>query len=133
MSHACSATVWHNNGMHGAPAAAAKAVVVCAHHSLTMVRPAAVVDHSMRPRYKIAAVLEEYIMHTGSFSSLRYKLVRFERTAAVSSYRNSDDSCCHRPSEPAPVEMYCSELVDTTGLQNKEENVSRLIDCMHRG
>ena len=130
MSHPCSATAWHNNGMHGAPAAA-KAVVVCAHHSLTMVRPAAMMSHSMRPRYKIAAVLEEYIMHAGSFSPLRYKLVRFERTTVVSSYRNSDDYCCHRPSGPMPVGMYCSELVDTTGLQNRDENVSRLIDCAH--
>ena len=60
MSHPCSATVWHNNGMHGAPAAA-KAVVGCADHSLTMVRPAAVLDHSMRHRNKTPAVWEEDI------------------------------------------------------------------------
>ena len=130
MSHPCSVTVWHNNGMHGAPAAA-KAVVGCADHSLTMVRPAAVMSHSMRPRYKIAAVLEEYIMHTGSFSRFRYMLLRFELTAAVSSNRSSDYYCCHRPCEPVPRRVSGKELADTTGLQNQEEDVSWLIDCIY--
>ena len=130
MSHPCSATVWHNNGMHGAPAAA-KAVVGCADHSLTMVRPAAVMSHSMRPRYKITAVLEEYIMHAGSFSRFRYMLLRFELTAAVSSNRSSDYYCCHRPCEPVPGKVCGKDAADTTGFENRERSVSRLIYCMY--
>ena len=132
MSHPCSATAWHNNGMHGAPAAA-KAVVGCADHSLTMVRPAAVMSHSMRPRYKITAVLEEYIMHAGSFSRFRYMLLRFELTAAVSSNRSSDYCCCyyHRPCEPVPGKVCGKDAADTTGFENRERSVSRLIHCMY--
>ena len=129
MSHPCSATVWHNNGMHGAPAAA-KAVVGCADHSLTMVRPAAVMSHSMRPRYKIAAVLEEYTMHAGSVSCFRYMLLQFELTAAVSSNRSSDYCCYyHRPCEPVPGKVCGKDVADTTRLQNQEENLRRLIEC----
>ena len=131
MSHPCSATVWHNNGMHGAAAAAAKAVVGCADHSLTMVRPAAVIGHSMRPRYKITAVLEEYIMHAGSFSRFRYMLLRFELTAAVSSNRSSDYYCCHRPCEPVPGKVCGKDAADTTGFENRERSVSRLIYCIY--
>ena len=130
MSHPCSATVWHNNGMHGAPAAA-KAVVGCADHSLTMVRPAAVMGHSMRPRYEITAVLEEYIMHAGSFSRFRYMLLRFELTAAVSSNRSSDYYCWHRPCELVPSRVCGKDAADTTGFENRERSVSRLIYCIY--
>ena len=116
-----------NNGMHGAPAAA-KAVVGCADHSLTMVRPAAVLDHSMRPRYKIKTVLEKYTMHAaGSFSRFRYMLLRFELTAAVSSNRSSDYYCCHRPCEPVTGKVCGKGAADTTGFENRERSVSRLI------
>ena len=131
MTHPCSVTVWYNNGMHGAAAAAAKAVVGRADHSLTMVRPAAVMSHSMRPRYKITAVLEEYIMHAGSFSRFRYMLLRFELTAAVSSNRSSDYYCCHRPCEPVPGKVCGKGAADTTGFENRERSVSRLIHCMY--
>ena len=130
MIHPCSVTVWHNNNMHGAPAAA-KAVVGCADHSLTMVRPAAVMSHSMRPRCKITAVLEEYIMHAGSFSRFRYMLLRFELTAAVSSNRSSDYYCCHRSCEPVPGKVCGKDAADTTGFENRERSVSRLIYCMY--
>ena len=118
--------------MHTAPAAV-KAVVGCADHSLlTMVRPAAVMSHSMRPRYKIAAVLEEYIMHTGSFSRFRYMLLRFELTAAVSSNRSSDYCCYyHRPCEPVPGKVCGKDAADTTGFEDRERSVSRLIYCMY--
>ena len=93
-----------------------------------MVRPAAVMSHSMRPRYKITAVLEEYIMHAGSFSRFRYMLLRFELTAAVSS---SDYYCCHRPCEPVPGKVCGKDAADTTGFENHERSVSRLIYCMY--
>ena len=131
MSHPCSATVWYNAGMHGAAAAAAKIIVGCEHHSLTMVRPAAVLDHSARPRSKPPAVPEEGI-HAGSFGHFRYMLVWFELAAAVSSCRNNGgDYCCHRPCEPVPRRVSGKELADTTGLQNEEEDVSWLIDCIY--
>ena len=83
----------------------------------------------MRPRYKIAAVLEEYIMHAGSFSRFRYMLLRFELTAAVSSNRSSDYCCCyyHRPCEPVPGKVCGKDAADTTGFENRERSVSRLI------
>ena len=129
MSHPCSLAAWRNTGMHGG-AAVAKAVV--SHHSLTMVRPAAVMSHSMRPRYEITAVLEEYIMHAGSFSRFRYMLLRFELTAAISSNRSSDnDYCYHRPCEPVPGKECGKGAADTTGFENRERSVSRLIHCMY--
>ena len=129
MSHPCSVTVWHNNGMRGA-AAAAKAVVGCSHLSLTMVRPAAVLDHPERLGDKTPATPKED-MRAESFSRFRYMLVRFELTAVVRCRSSSND---HRPCEPGPGEVHGKEDVAlTTGLPNQEENVSRLIDCMHRG
>ena len=89
MSHPCSLAAWRNTGMHGG-AAVAKAVV--SHHSLTMVRPAAVLDHSMRPRNKSSAAWKEY-MRAGSFSRFRNMLIRFELMAVVR-YRSSDYHCC---------------------------------------
>ena len=82
----------------------------------------------MRPRYKITAVLKEYIMHAaGSFSRFRYMLLRFELTAAVSSNRSSDYYCCHRPCEPVPGKVCGKDAADTTGFENRERSVSRLI------
>ena len=85
----------------------------------------------MRPRCKITAVLEEYIMHAGSFSRFRYMLLRFELTAAVSSNRSSDYYCCHRPCEPVPGKVCGKDAADTTGFENRERSVSRLIYCMY--
>ena len=85
----------------------------------------------MRPRCKITAVLEEYIMHAGSFSRFRYMLLRFELTAAVSSNRSSDYYCCHRPCEPMPGKVCGKGAADTTGFENRERSVSRLIYCMY--
>ena len=82
----------------------------------------------MRPRYKITAVLEEYIMHAGSFSRFRYMLLRFELTAAVSSNRSSDYCCYyHRQCEPVPGKVCGKDAADTTGFENRERSVSRLI------
>ena len=70
-------------------------------------------------------------MHAGSFSRFRYMLLRFELTAAVSSNRSSDYYCCHRPCEPVPGKVCGKDAADTTGFENRERSVSRLIYCMY--
>ena len=114
--------------MHGA--AAAKAVVGCSHLSLTMVRPAAVLDHPERLGNKTPATPKED-MRAESFSRFRYMLLRFELTAAVSSNRSSDYYCCHRPCETMPGKVCGKVVADTTGFGNRERSVSRLIYCMY--
>ena len=51
--------------------------------------------------------------------------------AAVSSNRSSDYYCYHRPYEPVPGKVRGKDAADTTGFENRERSVSRLIHCMY--